>query len=226
MTEKRRTVPITRDELDEMDKRNPERVGTLKVANEESRLAILKQTLSNLEAAQKEGDAFENSLEQRVLAPLREKWETLSSMMPRAAAEDAFLSWLKETVQTIETDSSGIMGLVKAPAGRKKAVIYFDRMALRDFRESKGLTATRMSEELGWKPYQVSKIEKSAVQLSEQLAVDIAHFYDIDPRKLMLDPDAFDQVNEDRSVNDWVKGVDLFHRHSEAVTAYAKQVME
>lgn len=217
MTDKRRTVPITRAELDEMDKRNPERVGTLKVANEESRLVILKKTLSNLEAAQNEGDPFENTLQQRVLAPLREKWVTLLSMMPRAAAEDAFLSWLKETVQTIETDSSGIMGLVKAPAGRKKAVIYFDRKALRDFRESKGLTATKMSEDLGWKPYQISKIEKGAVLLSEQLAVQIAIQYGMDPRKLMLEPDAFDQVNEDRSVMDWVHGTTLFTRHKEDV---------
>mgnify|MGYP003148837917 CR=1 FL=1 len=67
--------------------------------------------------------------------------------------------------------------------GPKPTISPFDRKKLRKFRESLGLSQTKMSTDLNWRDWKISKIENGGQHFTEKIARQIESRYNVSVEK-------------------------------------------
>mgnify|MGYP003632912772 FL=1 len=72
---------------------------------------------------------------------------------------------------------------LSAKRGPKPTISPFDKKKLRKFRESLGLSQTKMSLELDWSGHKISKIENGGQHFSEKIARQIEARYNVSVEK-------------------------------------------
>ena len=70
-----------------------------------------------------------------------------------------------------------------AKRGPKPTISPFDKKKLRKFRESLGISQTKMSTDLNWPDWKISKIENGGQHFSEKIARQIEARYNVSVEK-------------------------------------------